>query len=138
MQSAYKPDWDGLKKVLEDWRDTIDDPNAIKTEINMQRSNQQNASLYKWERELAKTLNDGGIPFGDVVIKLPREFTQENIHALVIHPLLMALYPDKTSTSQLSTTEIQDIYLRADKVISERTGVSIEWPSLESMSEEQR
>jgi len=103
-----------------------------------QRTSQQNASLYKWERLLAKTLNDGGIPFGEVVVKLPREFTQENIHALIIHPLMAALYPDKTSTAQLTTTEIQDLYLRADKVISERTGVTIAWPSDESLSEEQR
>ena len=95
------------------------------------RTNAQNNSLYKWERVLAKTLNDGGIPFGDVVIKLPREFTQENIHALIIHPLMAALYPDKTSTAQLSTVEIQDIYLRADAVISERTGVTVAWPSNE-------
>ncbi len=103
-----------------------------------QRSGQQNKSLYKWERTLAKTLNDGGIPFGDVVIKLPREFTQENIHALIIHPLMTALYPDKTSTSQLSTVEIQDIYIRADQIISERTGVTLPWPSEETLSEAQR
>jgi len=102
------------------------------------RTPKQNASLYKWERDLAKTLNDGGVPFGEVVIKLPREFTQENIHALIVHPVMMALYPDKTSTKQLSTTEIQDIYLRADKVISERTGVTIAWPSEESLAEAQR
>ena len=102
------------------------------------RTPKQNASLYKWERDLAKMLNDGGVPFGEVVIKLPREFTQENIHALIVHPVMMALYPDKTSTKQLSTTEIQDIYLRADKVISERTGVTIAWPSEESLAEAQR
>ena len=101
-----------------------------------QRTTQQNASLYKWERMLAKKLNDGGIPFGEVVVKLPREFTQQNIHALIIHPLMTALYPEKTSTSQLSTVEIQDIYIRADQIISERTGVTIPWPCKESLSHE--
>ena len=103
-----------------------------------QRTPAQNASLYKWERLLAAALNDGGIDFGEVVLKLPREFSQQNIHALIIHPLMLALYPDKTSTAQLSTTEMQDIWIRADKVISERTGITIPWPSMESMSEEQR
>jgi len=96
-----------------------------------QRTPQQNASLYKWERLLAEALNDGGIPFGELVLKLPREFTQQNIHALIIHPLMQALYPDKTSTAQLSTTEIKDLYLRADKIISERTTVTVPWPSNE-------
>ena len=100
----------------------------------MQRTNQQNRSLYKWERDIAKKLNDGGIPFGEVVIKLPREFTQQNIHALIIHPLMSALYPEKTSTSQLSTVEIQDIWIRADKIIAERCGVQVDWPSEESLS----
>ena len=95
------------------------------------RSNAQNASLYKWERMLAEALNDSGIPFGEVVLKLPLDFTQQNIHALIIHPLMQALYPDKTSTAQLSTTEIQDIWMRADMVISERTGITIPWPSNE-------
>jgi hypothetical protein len=103
-----------------------------------QRTPAQNRSLYKWERLIAKELNDGGIPFGEVVIKLPREFTAENIHALIIHPLMKALYPEKTSTAQLSTTEIQDIYIRADQIINERTGVSVDWPSEESLSEAQR
>ena len=100
------------------------------------RTSQQNKSLYKWERQLAEKLNDGGVPFGEVVLKLPREFTQNNIHALIVHPLMAALYPDKTSTAQLSTTEIQDIYLRADQIISERTGVTVPWPSEETLSHE--
>jgi len=130
-----------LKILVRDWVKLVEAGEAeLITEISdmTTRTTAQNNSLYKWERELAKKLNDGGIPFGDVVIKLPREFTQQNIHALIVHPLLAALYPDKTSTAQLSTTEIQDIWMRADKVIEERTGVAVDWPSEESMSESQR
>jgi len=130
-----------LKILVRDWVKLVEaGESELITEISdmTTRTTAQNNSLYKWERELAKKLNDGGIPFGDVVIKLPREFTQPNIHALIVHPLLAALYPDKTSTAQLSTTEIQDIWMRADKVIEERTGVAVDWPSEESMSESQR
>ena len=120
-------------EYIKAWAKLVDSGEAeLITEIDMTtRTNAQNNSLYKWERMLAKALNDGGIPFGDVVIKLPREFSQQNIHALIVHPLMAALYPDKTSTAQLSTVEIQDIWMRADKVISERTGVTIPWPSSE-------
>ena len=94
------------------------------------RTISQNKALYKWERMLAARLNNAGIPFGDIVIRLPRYFTQENIHELIVLPLLRALYPGKTSTSELSTTEIQVIYEHATKIISERShGVVVEWPS---------
>ena len=134
---TYKHDEQEIAKTLKDWRARIINPEAEITEMTT-RTGQQNKSLYKWERQLAEKLNDGGIPFGDVVIKLPREFTQENIHALIVHPLMNALYPDKTSTAQLTTTEIQDVWMRADKVINERCGVTVDWPSDESLSEEQR
>ena len=94
-----------------------------------QRTNQQNNSLYKWERMLADELNDGGIPFGEVVVKLPRVFTQENIHYLIIHPLLNGMYPGIASTAELSTIQLQELYKVADQVIAERSGVSVAWPS---------
>ena len=93
-----------------------------------QRTTQQNKSLYKWERLLADELNDSGIPFGEVVVKLPRVFTQENIHYLIIHPLLNGMYPGKASTAELSTVELQELHRVADQVISERCGVSVAWP----------
>ena len=119
-----------MSDLREDLHAWVKDPAQV-TDMKP-RTNAQNASLYKWERMLAEALNDGGIPFGEVVLKLPREYTQQNIHALIIHPLMQALYPNKTSTAQLSTTEIQDLYLRADKIISERTTVTIPWPSNEA------
>lgn len=93
-----------------------------------QRTSKQNASLYLWEGMLANELNAAGIPFGEVVIKLPRYFTKENIHELIVHPVMTSLYPTKTSTAQLSTTEIQEVYKIADQIIAERCGVTVAWP----------
>jgi hypothetical protein len=93
------------------------------------RTIQQNKALYKWERMLADELNNSGLALGEVILKLPKYWTQENLHVLVIHPLLNAMYPGKVSTSDLSTTELQELYKVADQVISERTGVHVEFPS---------
>jgi len=93
------------------------------------RTLQQNKALYKWERMLADELNNSGLALGEVILKLPKYWTQENLHVLVIHPLLASMYPGKASTSELSTIELQELYKVADQVISERTGVHVEWPS---------
>lgn len=93
------------------------------------RTVQQNKALYKWERMLADELNNSGLALGEVILKLPKHWTQENIHHLIIHPLLDAMYPGKASTAELSTTQLQELYRVADQVIAERCGVSIAWPS---------
>lgn len=116
-----------LREAIKDWQTTIDNPNA---KVSTIRTLPQNNSLYKWERMLADELNAGGLPFGQIVIKWPRYFTQENIHELIVKPVMIALYPEKKSTSELSTTQIQDVYKHASQIIAERSeGVHVEWPT---------
>ncbi len=82
---------------------------------------------------LAEGLNDAGYEVRDgVVLTLPVRFTKENLKDDVIRPMMTAMYPDKTSTTQLTTKEVQAIYEQVDQVIASRTGVHVEWPSIES------
>ena len=106
----------------------ISEPCMVTIDYGKKRTVKQNASLYKWERLLAHKLNSAGISFGQVVLRWPRWFTQENIHELIVKPVMKALYPDKESTSELSTTEIQEVWQHCDQVIAERVGVRQEWP----------
>ncbi|MCP4103099.1 MAG: hypothetical protein GY750_17020 [Lentisphaerae bacterium] len=86
-------------------------------------------------RDLAEKLNDAGFEVQDgIVIKLPIQFTEFYIKDAIVNPVALAMY-DKT-TSQLSTVEIKEVYRQVDRVISERTGVSVAWPSDESLSME--
>jgi hypothetical protein len=104
-----------------------------------QRTLQQNKSLHLWLDMLASALNDAGYHQNDrklIVLDVP--FTKENLKENVVRPYMRALYPDYESTTELSTTELQDLYQALDQVIAERTGVHVEYPSLESLSEEQR
>ncbi len=91
---------------------------------------QQQNSLHLWARQLASALNDGGFSINDhIVFKTDIGFTEQNIKENMIKPLMRALYPDLTSTTKLDTKQISELYLHIDKVVSERTGVSIPFPS---------
>lgn len=99
----------------------------------MQRTQQQNRAYWKWLTDLAEALNDAGHCVNDrQVIELDVPFTKENLHEITAKPYIRALFPDKTSTTELSTYEMQTLYTYLDKAISERTGCHIEWPHEES------
>ncbi len=126
---------DDLGAMVKEWRETIENPEAIITT----RTGLQNKSLHLWLSRLADELNGSGQSLGDgIVIKVPVAFTGDNLKENCLKPLMTALYPDKESTTQLSTVEIQDLYMRLDQIIAERSGCSVAWPSEESLSEEQR
>ena len=104
----------------------------------MKRSDQQRKSIEVYCRKLADALNDGGFSVNDnVVVKLPVSWTQENVKKLIFKPVMRALYPDKTSTTELETDEVQDVYLNVDFGVSERSnGVSVAWPCEEELMNE--
>ena len=97
--------------------------------MSEQRTLPQNSSLHLWLTNLAVELNDAGLSLGDgKLVKLPVLFTQNNLKENIVRPMMTALYPDKTSTTQLDTKEIQYLYQHLDHIIAERTGVHCEWP----------
>ena len=103
------------------------------------RTPQQNKSLHKWLNDLAQELNASGQSMGDgKLIRMPIRYTGENLKELVLRPYMNALFPNIESTTQLSTTQIQELYQALDQIIAERSGVHVEWPSEESLSEGQR
>ena len=96
------------------------------------RTNPQNRAFHLWLTRLAEALNDAGFSVNDhLVIQCDIGFTKENLKETVVRPVMTALYPEITSTTKLSTTQIQDVYLYVDRAISERTGVTVAWPAME-------
>ena len=94
------------------------------------RTIQQNSALHLWLDRLAESLNEAGFSVNDgLVIQCEIGFTKENLKEDVLKPVMRALYPEITSTTKLSTTRIQDVYLYVDRAISERTGITVAWPS---------
>ena len=126
---------DDLDKQVENWRARIINPYAEVT--TMQRSGQQNKALHKYCQMVADEMNAAGYD-AQTVISLPISLTPEIVKECIFKVIMKALYPDKTSTTELSTTEIQDVYEIMNNAIGVKFGISMDWPSDESMSEEQR
>ena len=126
---------DDLDKQAKDWRARIINPYAEVT--TMQRSGQQNKALHKYCQMVADEMNAAGYD-AQTVISLPISLTPEIVKECIFKVIMKALYPDKTSTTELSTTEIQDVYENMNNATGQKFGISMDFPSEESLSEEQR
>ena len=98
----------------------------------MKRTILQNKSLHKYLTWVAKALADSGQDMRKV-IKLPIRPTTENVKETMFKPVMKAMFPDKTSTTELSTVEMQQVYEAFNSAISERLGVGFDWPSEETV-----
>ncbi len=96
----------------------------------MQRTGKQNNSLHKYCSNLAGELNAAGYDFNDgKVVRLPVAFTQENVKEYMFKRVMRSLYPDKESTTELTTKQIQEVYENMSRFIAEQFHVHVEWPS---------
>lgn len=94
----------------------------------------QRRAMWLYLARLAASLNDAGFdqrtfPFSKG-ISIP--WTKESVMSVFWRPIQDKLF-DKASTRQLTTTEVRDIHMILDKAISERTGVTVPFPTKELM-----
>lgn len=103
-----------------------------KTEEEKQRTDQQRKAIEVYCRLVAKTLNGAGYDLKAVLEKktIPVPCTQENIKENVYKNIVHALYPDKTSTTELTTKQVNDVYHVMNKWLGEEFEVHVPWPSL--------
>lgn len=100
-----------------------------------QRTIKQNKSLHKYLTMIAEQLADSGQDMRKVV-KLPIKPTMDNVKENMFKPVMTALYPDKESTTELTTKEMHECYQVFNEALAQRLGVSAEWPSHDSMLNE--
>jgi len=60
---------------------------------------------------------------------VPIKPTKDNVKDEMIRPIMQALYPEKKSTTQLTTVEMQEVYEVCNRATAQKLGISIEWPS---------
>ena len=97
------------------------------------RTSLQNRSLHLWFTQLAQALNDAGYDMRKVIkADFDISWTDYNVKEYLFRPVMKALYGHK-STKQLTTVEIDKVYMLVDKTIAERTGVHVDWPCLETL-----
>lgn len=102
------------------------------------RTESQNKALHLYFTQLAEMLNDAGLDMRKVLkpsISIP--WTSQTIKENLWKPIMKA-QTDKSSTTELTTKEITEIYDTINRHLSEKFGISVEWPSLESLINKSR
>lgn len=100
------------------------------------RTDKQNNALHLYFKLLAEALNDSGQDMREVIrqeIDIP--WTPETIKEYLWRPVQQK-YLRKTSTAHLKKNEIDKVFDIVNKVIGERTGVYVAFPSMESLINE--
>jgi hypothetical protein len=108
---------------------------VINSKTDEQRTIQQNRALHLYFRLLAESLNDAGFDLRKTLrqdIEIP--WSERMIKEYLWRPVQKTVL-GKDSTTLLGKKDIDKIYLIIDREISKRTGITIDFPSLESLME---
>lgn len=99
------------------------------------RTNLQNRALHKLFSMLSDELNTLGLD-ARLILKPTYQiwWTPEMIKRDLWKPLQEAMY-DKSSTTELTTVEIQKVYEQLAKIIGEKHGVDVAFPSYQETEE---
>ena len=106
--------------------------------LNMEKSKrtlQQNKALHKLFTQMSDTFNTLGL---DMRVVLKPEikilWTPEAVKRELFKPVMKAMY-GKESTTELTTSEVSKVYEQIAKLIGEKFGVIIEFPSKEQLDD---
>ena len=97
----------------------------------------QNRSLHLMFKQLAELLNTYGLKCDDKIIDIDVPWSAVSVKENIWRPVQKA-FSGKESTTELSTTDIDDIFKVIINSVSQRTGENLQWPSVESLINEQR
>jgi len=100
----------------------------------MQRTGQQNNALHLWLGQVADAMNNAGYDLKAVLEAkpIPVSCTKENMKQNVFKPIMRALYPQYTSTTQLEKIEVSDVYEHMNRWLAQEFGISVPFPSEET------
>lgn len=95
--------------------------------MDKQRSTQQNRWFYKAIRQLAEDMEAAGLDMR-TVIRVPIKPTVKNVKSEMVDPIMMALYPDRESSTELTTKELTELMEVLNRATSEKLGIAIMFP----------
>lgn len=102
----------------------------------MTLSVQQRKSLELYCTQMAGVLDSSGFEVTDgVVLKLPVRWTHDNFRENVFKAAMSAMYPHIQSTThkEFDSEKLTEVYKQVDLIVSSRTGISLPFPSEESL-----
>ncbi len=101
------------------------------------RTNRQNASLHLWFSLISEALNEAGYDMRATIrqdVEIP--WTAETVKEYVWRPVMVQYLREK-STTRMSTKDIDKIFDIVNRIIGERTGVYVPFPSYENLEHHQ-
>lgn len=110
--------------------------NAFVERIEKTRTIPQNRAMHLYFTQLAEALNDAGMDMRAVIrtnVEIP--WTPVSIKEYLWRPVQNKSLRKK-STTELTIGEIDKIYEAVNRVVGERTGVHVPFPSIETLEEE--
>jgi hypothetical protein len=95
------------------------------------RTEQQNRALHKYFDLLADTLNDAGLDMKMTFKpKIDIPWTDHNVKEFLWRPIQIAVL-NKKSTKDLEKTEIDKVFEVINRHLSEKFGISLDFPNSE-------
>ena len=114
---------------LDDCEYTVEIKKVRKT-----RTSRQNRALHLLFRQWSEALTEAGFDMRKT-LKADIQWTGERFKTDAWLPIMKAMY-GKEHTSELESHEIDKIFETLNKVIGERTGVFMDFPSIDSLINE--
>ena len=130
---SYISTIDGDEQVL---TPAEDGAYEIKGKMRDLRTYAQNRALHLYFRQVADALSGAGLDIKKV-IKADVSWTMDSVKNLMWRPLQEALL-NKKSTAKLKKDEIDAVYDVMNRVLGEKYGIHVPFPSEESLILEQR
>lgn len=94
-----------------------------------------NRAMHLYCKHVAKALNNRDLSV-TAILKPEIKFTMITVKEQLFKPILSALR-GKESTTQMTSNEITSVYDVMNKVLSEKFGISVDFPSQESLNFQQ-
>lgn len=102
------------------------------------RTTRQNSALHLMFTQLADTLTENGLDMKKTLKpEIDIKWTPENVKEYLWRPIQVALL-NKKSTTELTTKEIDQVFDIICKHLGEKFGLTIYFPSIESLINQQR
>jgi len=95
------------------------------------RTSKMNRCLHLYFQLLADELNSAGYDMKKLV-RFDIPWNQLTVKEYLWRPLQTAMFKKRSST-KLTTTEMSKVYDVLDREISNRTGVQVDWPNIDSL-----
>lgn len=102
------------------------------------RTEAQNKALHLYFTQLAEMLNDAGLDMRKVLrpsISIP--WSGKTIKEYLWKPV-MEFQLQKSSTTEMTTKDINEVYDTINRHIGEKFGITLEFPSMESLINKSR